>query len=208
MKKGWPDREQAEKIWQQGIDYAIEHHTMSPQIVKEYIFHTQGIARSAALIAARLPDMDTEKAYVLGLLHDYGKRKNEKAREDFHVRDGYESLMAMGYPEAARICLTHSFPKTNFDYADYAYPLEWLDWTSEKLADLTYDDYDRLIQFCDMLFEGLNIVTIEERILNISRRYGLELSQLSALKNNALTLKAYFDKQCNTDVYALLGLVK
>ena len=90
MKKGWPDREQAKKIWQQGIDYAIEHHTISPQIVKEYIFHTQGIARSAALIAARLPDMDTEKAYVLGLLHDYGKRKNEKAREDFHVRDGYE----------------------------------------------------------------------------------------------------------------------
>ena len=129
-----PDRKQAEKIWQQGIDYAIEHHTMSPQIVKEYIFHTQGIARSAALIAARLPDMDTEKAYVLGLLHDYGKRKNEKAREDFHVRDGYESLMAMGYPEAARICLTHSFPKTNFDYADYAYPLEWLDWASEKFA--------------------------------------------------------------------------
>lgn len=132
----------------------------------------------------------------------------KKRGKTFMVRDGYESLMAMGYPEAARICLTHSFPKTNFDYADYAYPLEWLNWASEKLADLTYDDYDRLIQFCDMLFEGLNIVTIEERILNISRRYGLELSQLSALKNNALTLKAYFDKQCNTDVYALLGLVK
>ena len=83
MKKGWPDREQAEKIWQQGIDYAIEHHTMSPQIVKEYIFHTQGIARSAALIAARLPDMDTEKAYVLGLLHDYGSAKMKKRGKTF-----------------------------------------------------------------------------------------------------------------------------
>ena len=83
MKKGWPDREQAKKIWQQGIDYAIEHHTMSPQIVKEYIFHTQGIARSAALIAARLPDMDTEKAYCWGCCMTMENAKMKKRGKTF-----------------------------------------------------------------------------------------------------------------------------
>ena len=51
--------------------------------------------------------MDAEKAYVLGLLHDIGRKFG--VRHLGHVSDGYRFMMSLGYDEAAKICLTHSF---------------------------------------------------------------------------------------------------
>ena len=69
--------------------------------------HSRVAAMCAEKIAAACPDMDEEKAYVLGLLHDIGRKFGVKHLG--HVYDGYKYMLDLGYDEAARICLTHSF---------------------------------------------------------------------------------------------------
>lgn len=71
-----------------------------------WINHSRTVAHCAEKIAS-YSGMDPEKAYVLGLLHDIGRRFGK--RHLGHVSDGYSYMMSLGYDEAARICLPHSF---------------------------------------------------------------------------------------------------
>ena len=75
--------------------------------------HSLTAAHCAEKIAAACGDMDAEKAYVLGLLHDIGRKFG--VRHLGHVSDGYAYMMCLGYDEAARICLTHSFNNHKLD---------------------------------------------------------------------------------------------
>ncbi len=201
----YPDLETAQKIWEEGFNRRCLNTVFKAR--DEYIFHTRGIADMASKIAAKTGYLKPEKAYVLGLLHDYGKKYDEKSEGIFHVQAGYEEMMQKGYTDVARICLTHSFPDKDFDDNDYSsYRPEWLSWAHQKLTDVVYDDYDRLIQFCDMHFEGLKIVGIEERIRGISSRYGLKMEQLKNLRANAIRLKSYFSDKCGGDIYSLLNI--
>ena len=70
--QGYPNKAEALKIWQEGLDYRIKNYDFP--VADEYVFHTKGIAESCEKIAKLIPDVNTEKAYVLGLLHDYGKK--------------------------------------------------------------------------------------------------------------------------------------
>ena len=74
--------------------------------------HSRITARCAERIAAAA-GMDRERAYVLGLLHDIGRRFG--IRHLGHVSDGYRHMMELGYPAVARICLTHSFNLPTLD---------------------------------------------------------------------------------------------
>ena len=64
-------------------------------------------AYCAEMIARECEGMDPDKAYILGLLHDIGRRFG--VRHLGHVSDGYSYMVELGYDEAARVCLTHSF---------------------------------------------------------------------------------------------------
>ena len=54
------------------------------------------------------PALDPDQSYVLGLLHDIGRREGIFGMR--HVVDGYTFMMLEGYPDVARISLTHSYP--------------------------------------------------------------------------------------------------
>ena len=41
--------------------------------------HSISVANNARLIAAHVPHMDSDKAYVMGLMHDIGRRKTVPA---------------------------------------------------------------------------------------------------------------------------------
>ena len=71
-KNKYPNREQALKIWEAGIIYRLSR-PYGFTFENEYRFHTMGVASAAEKIARHVPNMDPEKAFVLGLLHDYGK---------------------------------------------------------------------------------------------------------------------------------------
>ena len=204
-KRPWPTREEAVDLWEEGIhDRCLKSYGFPFE--DEYRFHTQGVARAAEAIAAHIPGMNSEKAFVLGLLHDYGKKINERMEGRFHGREGYEKMLELGYPEVAKICLTHTFPKKNFEDGEFSYPEDWQIWCHKTLANIEYDDYDYLIGLCDKFFEGMSMVSIENRIKGIVRRYQLSPKQEDILLKDALRLKAYFDKKTGCDIYDILGI--
>ncbi len=75
--------------------------------------HSRVAAHCAGKIAMACEGLDPEKAYILGLLHDIGRKFG--VRHLGHVSDGYSYMMSLGYDEAARICLTHSFNNKRID---------------------------------------------------------------------------------------------
>lgn len=75
--------------------------------------HSRVAAHCAERIAEACEGMDPEKAYILGLLHDIGRKFG--VRHLGHVSDGFSYMMSLGYDEVARICLTHSFNNMTTD---------------------------------------------------------------------------------------------
>ncbi len=70
--------------------------------------HSISVAKNARLIAEKTNIMDPDKAYVMGLMHDIGRRAGIKGI--LHIFDGYDYMISIGQEELAHICLTHSFP--------------------------------------------------------------------------------------------------
>lgn len=160
--------------------------------------HSRVAAHCAECIARNCAGMDAEKAYILGLLHDIGRRFG--VRHLGHVSDGYSYMHALGYDEAARVCLTHSFNNRKIE----EYIGKW-DTTEEELslittalADTVYDDYDRLIQLCDSLAGSDGVLDVEERMNDVKRRYG---SYPKEKWNANLQLMAYFEEKMDRNVY-------
>ena len=62
--------------------------------------HCLTVAHCAEKIASACGDMDVEKAYILGLLHDIGRKFG--VRHLGHVYDGYVYMKSLGYDEVAK----------------------------------------------------------------------------------------------------------
>ena len=125
--------------------------------------HSRVVAHCAERIAEECGDMDSDKAYVLGLLHDIGRKLC--VRHLGHVSDGYSYMMSMGYDEVARICLTHSFHNQTTDeyIGKFDVNEEELGMIQNALKEVVMDEYDRLIQLCDALAGADGVVDVQER---------------------------------------------
>ena len=159
--------------------------------------HSRVAARCAERIAL-YSGMCPEKAYVLGLLHDIGRRFGK--RHLGHMSDGYTYMMDLGYPDAARICLTHSFNEMkiegyvgNFDTTE-----EETELIRRKLTEVVPDDYDLLIQLCDAISGAEGVMDIIDRMSDVKRRYG---GYDPGKWNRNLELKAYFENRMHRDLY-------
>lgn len=161
--------------------------------------HSRVAAWCAEKIAAAA-GLDPEKAYVLGLLHDIG-RKFGKGHLT-HVYDGYHYMKALGYDAAARICLTHSFSVQ--DLGEYIGNWDISEDRQRELRTLLfevkYDDYDRLVQLCDCLAAAEGVVNMEERMADVKRRYG---SYPRKKWDANMALKAYFEQKTGRDIYEI-----
>lgn len=160
-----------------------------------------GHSRVAARCAERIANaagMEPEKAYVLGLLHDIGRKFGIKHLA--HVYDGYRYMMELGYDAAARICLTHSFcrPTLEVYIGRFDIPEEQQEELQRLLNALEFDDYDRLIQLCDCLAGVEGVVDMEERMLDVKRRYGFYRQDKW---DTNMELKRYFEEKCGRDIY-------
>jgi hypothetical protein len=180
-----------------------EHKTPGP-----WVKHALFAAQAAELISARHPRLDAETAYVLGYLHDIGRQ--EGVTDMRHVIDGYTFLSALGYEDAARICLTHSFPVQDVQ----AHSGEWdcteeeLQFVKDYLAKVEYDEYDRLIQLCDALASHTGFWLIEKRLVDVAIRRGT--NSMTIFKWKAfLGLQKEFEKEIGLSIYKLLpGVVE
>lgn len=182
-----PSKEEAERLLE-------EAYLKNPGPWRE---HSIVAAKCAQKIASACKDLNPDKAYILGLLHDIGRREGVTALA--HVIDGYEYLMKLGYDEAARVCITHSFSIKKIetyigknDVSPEAYK------KIKKLIDkYEYDDYDRLIQLCDSIALPQGSAKIEERMGDVKKRHGYYPQDKW---NKHIELKKYFEQKSGLDI--------
>lgn len=167
--------------------------------------HSYAVADAAEKIARAVcqngGNLDPNKAYVYGLLHDVGRRCGYTYMA--HVIDGYEYLHAFGFDNAAKICITHSFNLKTVD--DYIGKKDVSDSQFEKikqlLSEYEYDDYDRLIQLLDSTCAADGTQNLEERMNDVKKRYGYYPEEKW---NKNFELKSYFEKLMNRDFYEVI----
>lgn len=164
--------------------------------------HSRVTAYCAEKIAAACEGMDPEKAYVCGLLHDIGRKFGVKHLG--HISDGWHYMLEKGYDEVARICLTHSFCIQ--DISDYIGKFDISEEEQEELKaalkDIVYDDYDLLIQLCDSLAGADGVMTMEDRMNDVKRRYG---SYPKEKWDRNLELKELFEERAGKSIYEIVG---
>lgn len=166
-----------------------------------WIQHSYNVANLAEKIAVKA-GMDTQKAYVVGLLHDIGRRNGTMQAQ--HAIEGFRFLKEKGFDEEARICLTHTFQYQDVEaiYDTWDCSNEEKQFVADYLKDITYDDYDKLIQLCDALSLANGYCYAEKKMVNSVLKFGFKDTTISKW-NSILELKAYFDEKINGDVYQL-----
>ena len=167
----------------------------------DWIEHSYNVARLAEKIAEK-SGMDSEKAYILGLLHDIGRRNGDMQAR--HALDGYNYLTSIGFEDGARICLTHTFQYKNIDaiYDNWDCTEEEKKFIENYLNTITYDDYDKLIQLCDALSLANGYCYAENKMVNSVLKFGFKDTTIDKWKA-ILQLKDYFDNKIDGDIYLL-----
>ena len=182
-----PDRNEAEKLLK-------EAESCNPG---PWGSHSRTAAHCAEKIAL-YAGLDPDKAYILGLLHDIGRKFGKWHLR--HVSDGYTYMMSLGYDEAARVCLTHSFHRNTVDdyVGNFDTSAEELQLIKSKLSEIEYDDYDRLIRLCDAISGPEGVMDIIDRMNDVKTRYGYYDPDKW---NDNLALKACFEEKMGRDLY-------
>ena len=147
-----PERDQAE-LWLQ------EAGVLNPG---PWVAHSRYVAEATRHIATHLPPLDAEMAYVLGLLHDIGRRAGVTGLR--HSLDGYLFLAAEGCEDAGRVCLTHCFQSRDVreSFGEPDCTPEEMTFIDDYLAQVEYNDYDRLIHLCDSLANANRLLPVGE----------------------------------------------
>ena len=170
--------------------------------------HARYVALAARNIAEVHPELDAETAYILGLLHDIGRQ--EGVTDHRHILDGYTFMTELGFDDAARICLTHSYPLQDINAGSGTW-----DGTEDELAFVEtylngrdYTDYDRLLQLCDALAWPTGFVIIEKRLVDVALRRGINAMTVEKWRA-FLALQRYFEKAIGRSIYSVLpGVVE
>ena len=164
-----------------------------------WISHSLFEAKAAKQLAECL-DLDPEKAGVLGILHDYGR----KYIHDFsHVTKGYETLVDAGWIDEARATITHSFinagrcancdPAEEGFYIDEEGKPQWKeeiekDDVTEVLENMEYDDYDTILNIADLMATDKGITSPYERVEDVATR------KTPDIRNRAYFLSEFTNK--------------
>lgn len=166
-----------------------------------WIAHSRNVAYLAEKIANKA-DMDSEQAYIYGLLHDIGRRNGTMQAR--HALEGYQFLINMGFEEGARICLTHTFQYQDVDaiYDTWDCTEGEKQFITGYLNEIIYDDYDKLIQLCDALSLANGYCYAEKKMVSSVIKFGFKDTTINKWKA-ILDLKAYFDEKIRGDVYSL-----
>lgn len=166
-----------------------------------WVDHSKNVGIAARNIAGKIDTMDPDKAYIVGLLHDIGRRVGI-VDIPTHVYEGYVYCTQKGWDEAARICMTHSYllMDKEFDREEKDEPLKSI---SEYIRNCVADDYDRLIQLCDALAVDYGFVILEKRFVDVTRRYGIMENYIRGW-DVAFNIKEYFEEKMGCSIYDVL----
>lgn len=168
--------------------------------------HSRFVAKAAELIGTAC-NMDKDRAYIFGLLHDIGRRIGFCGQK--HIYAGYTYAMEKGWPDIARISLTHSyfFNDPYIGVSEYDGSSEEFDFIKKYISEVVFDDYDRLIQLSDALGSTEGFCTIEKRVVDVALRYG-ELPGMIEKWRKMIEVKNDFEKRAGCHIYDLLPGIK
>ena len=166
-----------------------------------WVGHSVNVGIAARMIAEKVPSMDPEKAYILGLLHDIGRRVGI-VDIPTHICEGYKYCMQKGWDEAARICMTHSYLRMRDEFG-YEPETEQEKAIKAYIMNCEADDYDRLIQLCDSLAVDYGFVILEKRFVDVTRRYGIMEGYIKGWEV-AFAIKEDFEKRMGCSIYDVL----
>ena len=166
-----------------------------------WVRHSVNVGIAARNIAEKVSWLNPEKAYILGLLHDIGRRVGI-VDIPTHIYEGYRYCIGKGWNEAARVCMTHSYLRMQAEFSDDPESAQ------EKaikayIMNCQADDYDKLIQLCDSLAVDYGFVILEKRFVDVTRRYGIMEGYIKGWEI-AFSIKEYFEKEMGCSVYDVL----
>lgn len=190
---------------QQAETYIQEAQALNPG---PWVQHSFFVGKAAQAIAEHHPKLDSQTAFILGCLHDIGRRAG--VTDMRHTLDGYTFLTEKGFDAAARICITHVFPLKDM----HAVAGKWdctqpeLDFLNAYLSKTEFDEYDRLIQLCDAIALPTGYCLVEKRLMDVSLRRGV--NEFSVPRWNAfLGIQKEFESAIGQSIYRLLpGVVE
>lgn len=138
----------------------------------KWIEHSFNVGIAMQRLAKKL-NLNEEKAYIIGILHDIGRIKKGIGMR--HIIDGYNYMLDLKQPEIARRCMIHTF----FIKDVHSSCCLW-DITDEEgkiiqdyLNQCEYDIYDKLVQISDCLADADGFKMIEQRLLDVHIRKGV-----------------------------------
>ncbi len=169
-----------------------------------WVDHSMNAGLAAQKIAEVCSGLDPEKAYVMGILHDIGRRVGIVSIP-VHVYEGYKFCMEKGWKEVAKICMTHSYPIKEKDF-----PVDVMNeevFIKNYVSECDYDDYDKLIILCDSLAVANGFCILEKRFIDVARRYGVWDTSVPRW-NATFKIKEYFENKIGVSIYDLLPNVK
>ncbi|MBO4687460.1 MAG: HDOD domain-containing protein [Clostridiales bacterium] len=166
-----------------------------------WVKHSLNTGLAALNIAEKIEGMNAEKAYIVGILHDIGRRVGI-VDIPTHVYAGYEYCMKKDWDEVARICMTHSYllMKDEFNYEPKT---EHEQKIKEYVSSIEADDYDKLIQLCDALAVDYGFVILEKRFVDVTRRYGIMEGYIKGWEV-AFAIKEELEERMGCSIYDVL----
>lgn len=170
----------------------------------KWIKHSYNVGEVAKILAEKL-DLDVERAQAYGYIHDIGKRYGDMSIK--HTIYGYRFLKEKGFENAARICITHTYPKKDpkNGYAKWDGTQEEYDFVNEYLENIEYNIYDEIIQLSDMLALDYGFVFIERRLIDSVFRNGIE--DATAIIENwkaYLNVQKSIENKIGCSIYSIL----
>ena len=165
--------------------------------------HSRYVALACESIAKRCSNLDTDTAYIYGILHDIGRHAGVSSER--HLIDGYRYCMKRGWEKAAQICISHAFMVKDISSSIgiFDMPEEDKEFMGQFVKSAVYDDYDYLIQLCDALALPTGFCLLEKRFVDVAIRYGTHPSTIDRWKA-VLDIKGHFENIMGCSIYDCL----
>ncbi|NFG42497.1 HDOD domain-containing protein [Clostridium botulinum] len=181
-----------------------ESEKLNPGLWKE---HSEYVALACKNISQKCKNLNSDKAYVLGLLHDIGRRVGIVS--EYHMIAGYHYCMNMGWDDVAKICVTHSFMLQDINTSIGSWDVSESDYilTKHIINSSIYDDYDLLVQLCDALALPSGFCLLEKRFVDVTLRYGFNEYTIKRWEKT-FEIKTYFESLMGCSIYSVLPNVK
>lgn len=158
-----------------------EFERLVPEKIRD---HSLAVAEKAG---SRSKDLDEEVLFFAGLFHDIGKSKELK-RTSFHALDGARHLFFLGELHLSPLVARH----TGADREAKVLGISLAPWDDlSKSREMRLAPYQQILDWADLTTapDGSD-VTYEERLLDVTERYGSASPEARVMQEMILVLEA------------------